>query len=317
MNGTLRAQTPAQLTAALRRGLRLRLGPFVIEYRGATPGLAQRLLSHYPDYPLVSADTFADAKLSVGRNPTPSRHWFSTRVIRTDDGQVFTTFPEYATLAHLEWTVNWAVATRAHQFLMLHAGVLANVHGALLLPAQPGAGKSTLCAYLMHRGWRLLSDEFTLLRDEGLAIQPFPRLIPLKNQSIAVIRELVPEAALGDPIPGTHKGTVSHLRPPDAQIAAMQETAQPRLMIFPQYVPGAKLELTPAAKADCFVEITQNAFNYVLRAGEGFRIAAALTDAVMAYRLRYSDLPSAAIAIGELMEEAAARGRPAPATSQG
>lgn len=306
MADTLRQQTPEQLRLALRRGLRLKLGPFVIEFRGTTPGLARRLLEHYPDYPLVSGDTFADARLSVGRNPTPSRHWFSTRVIRTDDGQVFTTFPEYATLAHLEWTVNWAVATRSHQFLMLHAGVLANAHGALILPAQPGAGKSTLCAYLMHRGWRLLSDEFTLLRDESLAIHPFPRLIPLKNQSIDVIRELVPEAALGPSIPGTHKGTVSHLRPPDEQIAAMHQTAQPRLMIFPQYVPGAKLEITPAAKADCFVGITQNAFNYVLRGEAGFRMAAGLTDAVTPYRLRYSDLPAAAEAIGELMADAAA-----------
>jgi HprK-related kinase A len=307
MNATLRQQTPEQLESALRRGLRLKLGPFVIEYRGRTRGLARRLLQHYPDYPLVSHETFADARLEVGRNPTPSRHWLSTRVIRTDDGQVFTTFPEYATLAHLEWTVNWAVATRSHQFLMLHAGVLANPYGALILPAQPGAGKSTLCAYLMHRGWRLLSDEFTLLRDESLAIHPFPRLIPLKNQSIDVIRDLVPEAALGPSIPGTHKGTVSHLRPPDDQIAAMHQTAQPRLMIFPQYVPGAKLEITPAARADCFVEITQNAFNYVLRGEEGFRMAAALADAVTPYRLRYSDLPAAAAAIGELMAEIANR----------
>lgn len=311
---TLRGHTLPQLKRALRQGLRLGLGPFVVEYRGAAAGLAERMLRHYPNYPVQSNESFADACLRIGRNPSLSRHWFSSRVIRSDDGLVFTTFPEYATLAHLEWTVNWAIATRAHQFLMLHAGVLANAHGALILPAEPGAGKSTLCAYLMHRGWRLLSDEFTLLRDQSLEIHPFPRLIPLKNRSIEVIRELVPEAELAPEIPGTHKGTVSHLRPPDAQIAAMRETARPRLMIFPKYVPGAKLDMARASRADCFVAITQNAFNYVLHGADGFRLAAALTDTVAPYKLRYSDLPAAAAAIDELMVEVAAR--PA-ATRQG
>ncbi len=290
----------------LKQGLRLSIGPFVIHFEGRDRTLAERLHAHYPNYPLAPRGAFADAQLKVTRNPTVSRHWWSTRAIRTEDGQVFTTFPSEATLAHIEWTMNWAIANRSHDFLMLHAGVLANRHGALILPAYPGAGKSTLCAYLIHRGWRLLSDEFTLIRDESLAIHPFPRLIPLKNQSIEVIRELVPEAHLGPPIPGTLKGTVSHLRPGDEHIRSMHETALPKLMIFPKYQAGASLEITPAAKSDCFVEITQNSFNYVLRGEQGFRMAAALTDRVTPYRLVYSDLPAAAQAIDELMEAAAA-----------
>jgi predicted ATPase len=31
----------------------------------------------------------------------------------------------------------------------------------VILPAPPGSGKSTLCAALVTRGWRLLSDELT------------------------------------------------------------------------------------------------------------------------------------------------------------
>ena len=302
----LRDHSVGALHARLKRELRLKIGPFVVHFQGRERALAERLHAHYPNYPLAPRGAFADAKLIVGRNPTLSRHWWSTRAIRTEDGQVFTTFPAHATLAHIEWTMNWAIANRSHDFLMLHAGVLANAHGALILPAHPGAGKSTLCAYLMHRGWRLLSDEFTLLRDESLAIHPFPRLIPLKNQSIDVIRELVPEAHLGPSIPGTHKGTISHLRPGDEHIHAMHETAIPKLMIFPKYSAGAALEIVPVERSDCFVEITQNSFNYVLRGEQGFRMAAALTDRVTPYRLVYSDLPAAAKAIGELMEAAAA-----------
>lgn len=290
----------------MKRGLRLVIGPFVVHFQGTERALAERLHLHYPNFPLAAQGSFADVQLVVRRNPSLSRHWWSTRAVCNEDGQVFSTFPENATIAHLEWTMNWGIVNRSHDFLMLHAGVLANARGALILPANPGAGKSTLCAYLMHRGWRLLSDEFTLLRDETLAIHPFPRLIPLKNQSIDVIRELVPEAHLGPPIPGTHKGTVSHLRPGDEHIRAMHETAFPKLMIFPKYSAGAALAITRAQRSDCFVQITQNAFNYVLRGEQGFRMAAALTDRVTPYHLVYSDLPAAARAIDELMEAAAA-----------
>ncbi|MEN9726958.1 MAG: hypothetical protein RL434_1324 [Pseudomonadota bacterium] len=292
------------LHAMLRSGVRYGIGPFVVALKGQQRVLAERLHACYPDYPLAPANEFADASLAVARNPGLSRHWWSTRVIRLEDGQVFTTFPENATIAHLEWTLNWAIANRSHQFLMLHAGVLANAYGGLILPAEPGAGKSTLCAYLMHRGWRLLSDEFTLLRDEGLEIYPFPRLLPIKNAAIAVIREQVPEARFGPEIPGTHKGTVAHLQPPDEAILRMHETASPRLMIFPRYTPDTPLEITPVPRAQCFVEITQNAFNYVLRGEEGFRIAAALTERVRAFQLRYNDLERAATALDDLMAEA-------------
>jgi len=268
--------------------------------------LAALLHAHYPNYPVLPAETFADARITVAHNPTLSRHWWSTRAIRTDEGQVFATFPKDAMLAQIEWTMNWSIANRSHHFLMLHAGVLAKPEGALILPAYPGAGKSTLCAYLMHRGWRILSDEFTLIKDGDLEIYPFPRLVPLKNLSIDVIRALVPEAHIGVPIEGTHKGTVAHLRPGDEHIAAMHRTSQPRLMIFPKYEAGAALDITPAPRAECFVEITRNAFNYVLRGEEGFRLAAALTNRVRPYRLVYSDLPTAARAIDALMSDAAA-----------
>jgi hypothetical protein len=77
-------------------------------------------------------------------------------------------------------------------------------------------------------------------------------------------------------------------------------------MVFPRWEEGAPLEIAPAARADCFVEITQNAFNYVLRGAEGFRLATALTDRVAPFRLRYSELPEAAAVLDALMEEVAA-----------
>ena len=66
----------------------------------------------------------------------------------------------------LEWGLNWCVAGHAHQYLMLHAAALERNGRAVILPGDPGAGKSTLTAALMLSGWRLLSDEITLVDRE-------------------------------------------------------------------------------------------------------------------------------------------------------
>ena len=64
----------------------------------------------------------------------------------------------------------------------------------MLLPAAPGSGKTTLCAGLSLRGWRLLSDEFGLIRPGTTDLVPVPRPMALKNESIDVIRQFDREA---------------------------------------------------------------------------------------------------------------------------
>ena len=76
---------------------------------------------------------------------------------------------------------------------MLHAAVVERNGSALFLPAMPGSGKSTLCAALTYRGWRLFSDEFGLIEPARGAVLPLPRAIPLKNRSIEVIRRFAPQ----------------------------------------------------------------------------------------------------------------------------
>src|SRR3546814_969352 len=49
------------------------------------------------------------------------------------------------------------------QFLIIHAAALEKSGRAAILPGAPGSGKSTLTAYLVHNGWRLLSDELALI----------------------------------------------------------------------------------------------------------------------------------------------------------
>ena len=51
----------------------------------------------------------------------------------------------------------------AHQYLIIHAAVVEKNGLAAILPAPPGSGKGTLTAGSVLSGWRLLSDELTLI----------------------------------------------------------------------------------------------------------------------------------------------------------
>jgi len=299
---TLRELPFASLASRLARGLRLHIGPFVVCLAGRDAALTACLAEHYPDYPLAPDDSFVDARITLREQGRWARLRGHPRVISLEDGGNFARFPAEQLLAQIEWGMNWCVAMRANQYLMLHGGVVARDGGAMILPGVPGAGKSTLTAYLMHRGWRLFSDEFTLLAQDTLELRPFPRLIPLKNESIDVIGREIPEACFGPRIPNTRKGLVSHLRPGIDHLRRMHEGARPRLIVFPRYAAGAPTELSSIPSAEAFAELTNNAFNYVLLGAKGFQLVADLVDATRCYRLRYSELAEANARLTALMQ---------------
>ncbi len=281
------------LAERLTAGLRFEVGPFVVCLASRDPALAACLAAYYPDYPLATPDRFADASITLREQGRWARWRGRPRVISLEDGTAFARFPAVELLAQLEWSMNWCIAMRANQFLMLHGGVVARDRDALIMPGAPRAGKSTLTAYLAHRGWRLFSDEFALLTQDTAMLRPFPRLIPLKNESIDVIARAVPEARFGPRIPNTRKGLVSHLCPGPEHLRRMHEGAHPRFIVFPRYVAGAAAELVPLPPAEAFAELTNNAFNYVLLGARAFELVADLAEQTRCYRLRYGNLAEA------------------------
>ena len=199
--------TAAHLASRLRHpGVHLQTGPFICHIRSPLPSVAQALHFGYADFPLVEDERFADFHLRVAP-PRGLRRWIRPQVFFTIDGAVaFAPYPLRLAAPILEWGLNWCVAVRAHQYLMIHAAIVERRGGAVLLCGASGAGKSTLCAAAVLRGWRLLSDEITLLEArEGQAV-PLPRPISLKNESIAVIRQFAPAAPLGTAWTDTAKG---------------------------------------------------------------------------------------------------------------
>jgi HprK-related kinase A len=292
---TVSSLSPAALQARLAgRGLRLGTGRFSVCLQADMASVGEGIGLLYGDYPLLADDGFADFHLHLQR-PWSSRRWLRPQVeLRYDGRRMFQPLPLAQAFPMFEWGLNWCVSSRAHRYLIVHAAVLEKDGRGLILPAPPGSGKSTLCAALVGRGgWRLLSDELTLLRlDDGL-LQPNPRPISLKNQSIAVIRDYVPQVVLSAPITDTSKGTVAHMKAPTDSVLRSAECVLPAWIVFPQYAAGAATALTPLATADTFMQLAGNSFNYSVLGAAGFEALARLLEHAHGYQFRYSVLDEA------------------------
>ncbi|AVR94763.1 HprK-related kinase A [Pseudoduganella armeniaca] len=286
-----RGELDRQLAGA---GIRLGTGRFTTCLRSAIPSVADGIHLLYADYPLRPADGFADFHLQLTR-PRNLRRWLGPQVTLLYDGRsLFKPLPLDQAFPMFEWGLNWCVSSRANRYLIVHAAVIEKGGRAAILPAPPGSGKSTLCAALVGRGgWRLLSDELTLLRLDDGEIVPLPRPISLKNGSIDVIRDYVPDSVMSRPVTDTVKGTVAHVRAPAASVARAADTARPAWVVFPRYEASAALQAVPLARGDTFMQLAGNCFNYSLLGAEGFTALAGLVEQSAGLRFTYSVLDEA------------------------
>jgi len=295
---------PAELRRQLAgTGVWLRTGPFSLKVQSRIPHVAEGLAELYGQFEVRSAhEAFADFHVSV--NPPASlRRWLRPQVAFSFDGlRPFKPLPRDQAFPMLEWGLNWCVSTQAHHFLIIHAAVVEKNGLAAILPAPPGSGKSTLTAGLVLSGWRLLSDELTLINRKTGLIQPLPRPVSLKNQSIEVIRQFDPEAYINRASHDTIKGTVAHMRPPRDSVLRQHEAARPGWVIFPKWQAGAPAMLSPRSQAQTFMFLAQNAFNYSHLGADGFRVGTALIDQTACYDFRYGQLREAVAAFDRLAE---------------
>lgn len=275
-------------------GLVLRTGPFRVRIHSPLQSVATMLGTLYEDYPLGDEAEYVDFDIRL-EHGAGLRRLLRPQVRFVHQGfEPFQPLPADHAPPLLEWGMNWCISAQAHQFLILHAAVLERAGRALVMPAPPGSGKSTLCAGLVCRGWRLLSDELALVSLQDGQIHPLVRPVGLKNESIAVIRSFAPDAVLGRPTHGTSKGTVTHMRVPKQHLLRMDERAAPSWVVFPRYVAGSPARLSPRTRASTMLEVARNAFNYALQGRTGFNALGDLVCACDCLDFTYGDLEEAA-----------------------
>lgn len=280
----------------------LHVAPFVARVTTNMSSLVNDIALMYADFDVCPAGTFADFHVQVMRD-AGVRRWIKPLARFSFDGQPsFTGLPVAQSMAMLEWGLNWCVAAHSHQYLVVHAAVIEKNGKAAVLPAPPGSGKSTLCAGLVIKGWRLLSDELALYDLETGLIYGMARPVSLKNQSINVIKDLAPNATMTARVPNTTKGTIALLRPPLSSVLRVLEPVKASWIVLPKYVADSPPVLTPYSRARTFMLIAEQSFNYETLGSEGFDAVGTLVSGCQCYQFSYSSLVGAERTFDQLLQ---------------
>jgi HprK-related kinase A len=302
--------TPAEFAGWLSgAGAFIRTGPFLIHARTPIAHAIDGITTLYDGYPVTAHEPFADFHVALTASGGIRRFLRRQVDFEFDGEKPYRPLPLEQALPMFEWGLNAVIGGVAHQFLIVHAAVVARDGFAAVLPAQSGSGKSTLCAALVNRGWRLLSDELTLISIDTGLVHPLARPMNLKNESIDVMRRFVPGAVFSRPTHDTVKGTVALMKAPADSVARAQETARAAWIVAPRWERGAVSTLTPKSRAATMIELGQNAFNYSIHGGRGFHLLADVVERCDCFDFRYSALDDAIAAFAALSVPDAARDR--------
>jgi HprK-related kinase A len=289
------------LSRRLERGAPLLVPPFVVRVKTSISGLQRSFHDLYGEFDLLDDGEPGDFVIRVSGTGGVRRFVRRQAMAFIDTPPPYVPLPERMAPIMFEQALNWCVATRTFTHLILHAAVVAKDGRAVIVPGQSGQGKSTLCAALVARGWRHVSDEFALLDPASLDITAHPRPISLKNQSLAVVAAWAPEMRQSPAYAGTPKGTIGYVRPSRDAIAAAPEPVRPVAVVFPHYVPGAAPGLQEMGKAAAFIALTACSVNYREFGAAGFGAIGRLVGERPMLNATYPDTAAAVALLDEVV----------------
>lgn len=283
----------------------IKIGPFSVRLQSNIRSVQLGIDLLYKDFPRLDSNKFCDFYIRIYA-AGGMRFFFRKQVLFAFDQIVpFRPLPFAQAMPFFEWGLNWCISGYSHQYLIIHAAVVEKNGNALILPGTPGSGKSTLCAALIQKGWRLLSDELTLIDCMSGNIVPIPRPVSLKNESIHLIKEAFPHTVFSPVVHDTLKGSVSLLKPPSDSVLRTDEVAFPALVVFPKYQNQADLQIRELPRAEAFMKLADLSFNYSVLGAEGFTVLADMVERCHTFDFVYGgDFEEASDCLVNLLEEA-------------
>lgn len=238
-------------------------------------------------------------------------------ITRDDDRDRFATYvdgEELATAASARraigmviWHVNRsAVESAVADHVVLHAAAVARDGQALVLPAAMEAGKTTLAAGLIDRGWAYLTDEAVALPLDGSRVRAYPKPLSIDAGSQEVLADWRPPD-VDDALPPLRRGQwqVPATARPGGSVTAEAELGA---IVLPRYTEGADTALSPLSRAATMARAAECTFAWQgeqLR--ERFAALAAAVRRSACGELVVGDLDAACETVEAFWEEHVAR----------
>jgi len=182
---------------------------------------------------------------------------------------------------------------------ILHAGACGTATDCVILAGASHAGKSTLCAALMGRGFYCYSDDSAVLdREFRVGGMPFPVMV--REESWPVLESRVASFVERAPILQRWGFNVRFL--PSNLPGSSSPSAPARALMFVEYRPGSAAKLEPLSAFEALLGLQQSGF-WVEHNRESIGRFLAWIQRLGRYKLTYSRIDDACDAVAGLLAD--------------
>jgi hypothetical protein len=197
----------------------------------------------------------------------------------------------------LDWVIldsTRQAVEHADPYLAVHAAVASLDGQAVLMPAPPDSGKTTLVAGLTRAGFQFMSDEVALIEPDTALVHPYLRPLLVEPSSMAVLPGLVSDLPL---LYERFRGVRYHVAAEDLRTGAIGSPCPVAFVVLPAYRPGSETRLRPLSRASALIRIAGQLFNRARLDEPGIQALAEVVRRAECFELPIGDLGDA---IGEV-----------------
>lgn len=196
----------------------------------------------------------------------------------------------------MSWANHQAVVSRPSH-ISIHAAGLVDDAGdrALIAPAAPASGKTTLAGGLCAAGWRYLSDEVVAIDPATLEAAPYPKPLTIKPGG----RHLAHVPASRTISPRQQRW---YVRPSELG-SDVGGPARPTMLVFPRYLDGSPLRVVAAGATESALELAVNCQDQLDADGRRLHALARLAASTVRARVLYGSGDDAVAAVARLAAE--------------
>jgi hypothetical protein len=237
------------------------LGGHAVLIRGETKQAEQVFNFMFDDIPAEEFDT-AEAEFTL-------RPIDDAWEVLEGDKQVFKRSTLTDAANFLMGEVVFHLIENNQNYMAVHAALLSDENGGVLIPGESGNGKSSLSIWMTRNGYHYHTDELVLIKSGGLQTRVFTRPFNIKAHGIKAINTLIdldtlkPEVSRGDFITMIPHRALN----PDF----IQQSPVISRILFPKYAKNGENTLTTLSPAAAGIELMKTHVIARNLPGHGFK----------------------------------------------
>jgi hypothetical protein len=155
-----------------------------------------------------------------------------------------------------------------------------------LLPGATGSGKSTLTAFLTHKGFDYLTDELAYVPSASICVEGFSAPLKIKKAGLDALKGHVP-LSTGALVSMAGPGDL--LVDPDGS-GCITAAVPLSVIVFPRYQPRSRFRLEALSPPQTGLRLMAAVLNAEALPDHGFREAARVASLTAGYDMRYANL---------------------------